>query len=108
MIWGVRLVGQWVLRREAMGFGDVKLLGAIGAFLAFLYWELRVNQHWAAVPAFVVGAASVSLYGVLGGNASTQEGRVPFDRSTVISTPANPFAVPIHPTTPTAGEGVNP
>jgi branched-chain amino acid transport system permease protein len=27
--------------------------GAIGCFLAFLYWELRVNQHWSAPVALV-------------------------------------------------------
>src|SRR5687768_3543977 len=28
--------------------------GAIGCFLAFCYWELRVNRHWAALPALIV------------------------------------------------------
>jgi branched-chain amino acid transport system permease protein len=28
--------------------------GAIGCFLAFMYWELRVNRHWAAIPALIV------------------------------------------------------
>ncbi len=28
--------------------------GAIGCFLAFVYWELRVNRHWAAIPALFV------------------------------------------------------
>src|ERR1700737_3352742 len=28
--------------------------GAIGCFLAFLYWELRVNRHWPAPLALVV------------------------------------------------------
>lgn len=32
IIWGVRLVGSAVLGREAMGFGDVTLMGMIGAF----------------------------------------------------------------------------
>src|SRR4029079_19478111 len=27
---------------------------AIGAFLAFCYWELRVNRHWSAPLAFIV------------------------------------------------------
>lgn len=35
MIWGVRLIGKWVLRREAMGFGDVVLMAMIGSFLGW-------------------------------------------------------------------------
>lgn len=33
--WGVRLLGAWVLRREAMGFGDVILMAVIGSFLGW-------------------------------------------------------------------------
>jgi prepilin signal peptidase PulO-like enzyme (type II secretory pathway) len=35
MIWAVRLVGTAVLKREAMGFGDVTLMAMIGAFLGW-------------------------------------------------------------------------
>ena len=39
--------------------------GAIGCFLAFLYWELRVNQHWAAPYAlFVVIFVVAPLLGI--------------------------------------------
>jgi prepilin signal peptidase PulO-like enzyme (type II secretory pathway) len=31
LIWIVRLLGWWALRREAMGFGDVTLMGMLGA-----------------------------------------------------------------------------
>ena len=34
-IWLVRLAGQWVLKQEAMGFGDVTLMAAIGSFIGW-------------------------------------------------------------------------
>lgn len=39
MTWSVRLVGQWILRREAMGFGDVILMALIGSFVG---WQVSV------------------------------------------------------------------
>lgn len=39
LVWGVRIVGSWALRREAMGFGDVTLLAMIGSFLG---WQASV------------------------------------------------------------------
>ena len=35
VVWGVRLIGFWVLRQEAMGFGDVILMAMIGSFLGW-------------------------------------------------------------------------
>ncbi|MDR0326761.1 MAG: A24 family peptidase [Planctomycetaceae bacterium] len=35
LVWSIRLVAQWVLGVEAMGFGDVTLMGMIGAFLGW-------------------------------------------------------------------------
>ncbi len=39
MIWGGRLVAGFVLDREAMGFGDVTLMGMIGAFVG---WQTTI------------------------------------------------------------------
>ena len=35
LVWGVRLIGQWTLKREAMGFGDVILMALIGSYLGW-------------------------------------------------------------------------
>lgn len=31
LIWGIGLIGQWIFRKPAMGFGDVKWMGMLGA-----------------------------------------------------------------------------
>ena len=47
--------------------------------------EDRRVPRW-TVPALVVGAASVSVFGLIGGAEGPGDGRVPFDRSTIMST----------------------
>ena len=55
MVWGVRLIGHWVLRREAMGFGDVILMAMIGTFLG---WQPTIAAFFIAPAiALVVVAA---------------------------------------------------
>ncbi len=39
LIWAIRIFGRIVFRREAMGFGDVTLMAAIGGFLG---WQAAV------------------------------------------------------------------
>ena len=35
LIWAVRIIGTWAMKREAMGFGDVTLMAMIGAFVGW-------------------------------------------------------------------------
>jgi leader peptidase (prepilin peptidase)/N-methyltransferase len=55
-VWLVRILGQWVLKREAMGFGDVILMATIGSFLG---WQPTLIVFFLApVCALIVVAAS--------------------------------------------------
>ncbi len=35
VVWAIRIVASWAMRREAMGFGDVTLMAMIGAFIGW-------------------------------------------------------------------------
>lgn len=53
LVWVIRLIGAAVLRREAMGFGDVTLMAMIGAFLG---WQTSIiTFFFAAIIAMFVG-----------------------------------------------------
>ncbi|MBL8850353.1 MAG: prepilin peptidase, partial [Planctomycetaceae bacterium] len=56
--WGVRLLGHLVLRREAMGFGDVVLMALIGSFLG---WQPALLAFVLA-PAFAIAALPIQLF----------------------------------------------
>jgi leader peptidase (prepilin peptidase)/N-methyltransferase len=54
LVWTVRIIGTLVLGREAMGFGDVTLMGMIGAFLG---WQASLMIFFIApFCALVIGA----------------------------------------------------
>jgi leader peptidase (prepilin peptidase)/N-methyltransferase len=52
IVWTVRILGQWALKQEAMGFGDVVLMAMIGSFIG---WQASVIVFFLApVMAIVV------------------------------------------------------
>lgn len=59
MVWAVRIVGKWALRKEAMGFGDVTLMMMIGAFLG---WQSGIFIFFIAPFAgLIVGILQMAL-----------------------------------------------
>lgn len=55
-IWIVRILGHWILRQEAMGFGDVILMAMIGSFLG---WQPTLVVFFIA-PACALAVIAVS------------------------------------------------
>ena len=58
IIWAVRIVGHWALKREAMGFGDVVLMAMIGSFLG---WQGTLIVFFLSLIAAVAVAIPVWL-----------------------------------------------
>ena len=63
LTWGVRAVSGWLFRQEAMGFGDVKLMAAIGAFLG--WQDVLLTFFLACALGALVGIAHRFLTGDL-------------------------------------------
>ena len=80
LIWGIGLIGQWIFRKPAMGFGDVKWMGMLGAtvgalpvvisfFLACLlgsligiYLRLRKGQQYIPFGPFLSSGAILWIF----------------------------------------------
>lgn len=61
IIYGIGAVGKLVLRKEAMGFGDVKLIAMIGAFMG---WKMTIFViFFSALLGAVYGAAHLAVTG---------------------------------------------
>jgi prepilin signal peptidase PulO-like enzyme (type II secretory pathway) len=61
LVWIVRLIGFWVLRREAMGFGDVTLMAMVGTYLG---WQNGLLIFFLApVFALLVGLFQLIFHG---------------------------------------------
>jgi leader peptidase (prepilin peptidase)/N-methyltransferase len=81
VVWSVRIVGSRIFRQEAMGFGDVKFLAMIGAFLG---WRAALLTLFLGC---LVGAAVGSLVALRGGAA-----RIPFGPYLALGAVASLFA----------------
>lgn len=69
ILW-IGLLAEVALRREAIGFGDVKLMGAIGAFLG---WQGAVAAIFGGALVGLAAVAGLQVAGRLVGNGETGE-----------------------------------
>jgi leader peptidase (prepilin peptidase)/N-methyltransferase len=74
-VWLVRAVGQWILRREAMGFGDVILLAMIGSFMG---WQAAILVFFLAPVFALLVVAGLFLYRLVVRPQSRQEQEIPY------------------------------
>lgn len=74
-VWLVRAVGQWILRREAMGFGDVILLAMIGSFMG---WQAAILVFFLAPVFALLVVAGLFVYRLVVRPQSRQEQEIPY------------------------------
>jgi len=67
ILW-IGLVGETLLRREAMGFGDVKLVGFIGAFLG---WPGAIFTVFTGAVVAILWIAMAQIWRIGGGDPSS-------------------------------------
>lgn len=58
IVWAVRVVGNWVFQREAMGDGDIYLMAMIGAFLG---WQPSLVVFFLVAPLCALAATAATL-----------------------------------------------
>ncbi len=70
LLYSVGVIGKLIFRKDAMGFGDVKLLGAIGAFLG---WEAILFT--VIISSFIGSIVGITLVVM---RKSEMQGKIPF------------------------------
>ncbi|MDQ8203370.1 prepilin peptidase [Pelagicoccus sp. SDUM812003] len=69
ILW-IALIAETILRKEAMGFGDVKLLGGIGAFLG---WQGAVFSIFGGALLGLIGVVAWKLAGAIASKNKSKE-----------------------------------